>query len=61
VIELHHALGDIERMVIRQRYHPGREHDAPGALTGGGEEHLGRADHFPAAGVVLAAPEFVVA
>ena len=61
VIELHHALGDIERMVIGQRHHSGREHDAPGALAGGGEEHLGRADHFPAAGVVLAAPEFVVA
>ena len=32
-----------------------------GALARGGEEYLGRRNHFPAAGVVLAAPEFVVA
>ena len=30
-------------------------------LAGGGEEHLRRGDHLPSAGVVLAAPELVVA
>src|SRR4029077_8047760 len=61
VIELHHALGDVERMVIGQRDNPGRQPDAFGALARGGEEHLGRRDHLPAAGVVLAAPEFIIA
>ena len=47
VIELHHALGDVERMVIGQRDHAGRQLDALGALARGGEEHLGRARSSP--------------
>jgi hypothetical protein len=41
VIELHHALRDVERMVIGQRYNTSREHDSPGAFARRGEEHLG--------------------
>jgi len=61
VIQLHDALGDVERVVIGQGDDAGGEHDALRPLPGGGEEHLGRGDHFPAAGMVFAAPEFVVA
>src|SRR5205807_10596511 len=59
-VELHHALSDIERMVIGQRDDAGAELDPLRALTRRGQEHLGRADHFPAARMVLAAPELVV-
>jgi hypothetical protein len=48
-------------MVIGQRDHAGAELDALGALAGGGQKHLGRGDHLPAAGMMLAAPELVVA
>ena len=61
VVELHHALGDVERVVVGQRYHAGAEFDALRALAGRSEEHLGRADHLPAGGMMLAAPELVVA
>jgi hypothetical protein len=61
VVELHHALGHVERVVVRQRDHAGAEADGVGALAGGGEEHLGRGDHLPAARVVLADPELVEA
>ena len=61
VIELRHALGDVERVVVGQRDDAGAEHDALAALAGGGEEHLRRRDHLPAGRVMLAAPEFVVA
>jgi hypothetical protein len=61
VVELHHALRDVEGMVIGQRDHAGAELDALGALAGGGQKHLRRGDHFPARGMVLAAPEFVIA
>jgi hypothetical protein len=58
--ELHDALGDVERMVIGQRHDAGRELDPLRPLAGGRQEHLGRADHLPAARMVLAAPELVV-
>jgi len=61
VIQLHHALGDVEGVVVGQRDHAGAEHDAVGALTGGSEEHFRRSDHFPAAGMMFAAPELVIA
>ena len=61
VVELHHALRDVEGMVVGQRDHAGAELDALGALAGGGQEHLRRGDHLPAGGMVLAAPELVVA
>ena len=61
VVELHHALGNVEGMMVGQRDHAGAEPDALGALAGGRQEHLRRGDRLPAARVVLAAPEFVVA
>src|SRR3954467_4326193 len=61
MIELHHALRDVERMVMGQRDHASGELDALGALAGGSEKHFGRSDHLPAARMMLAAPELVVA
>ena len=61
VVELHDALGDVERVVVRQARDAGAEHDVVRALGGAGEEHLGRGDHLPARRVVLAAPELVEA
>ena len=40
---------------------PVAELDAFRPLTRRGQKHFGRADHFPAARMVLAAPELVVA
>ncbi len=60
-VELHHTLRDVEGVVIGQRDDPSGELDALRPLTRRGEEHLGRADHLPAARMVLAAPELVVA
>src|SRR5205085_9912212 len=60
VVELHHPLRHVVRMVIRQRHDAGGELDALRSLAGRGQEHLGRADHLPPAGMVLAAPEFLV-
>jgi hypothetical protein len=61
VVELHHPLGHVERVVIGQGDDARRQPDALGALARRGQEHLGRADHLPAARVMLAAPELVVA
>src|SRR6185312_6907616 len=60
-VELHHALGYIVGVMIGQRDHAGAELDALGPFAGGGQEHFRRGDHFPARGMVLAAPEFVEA
>ena len=61
VVELHHAVGDHQRMMIGQRDHAGAEPDMLGALGGGGDEQLGRAVGFVAAGMVFADPGFVKA
>ncbi len=61
MVELDHALRDVERMVIGQRHDAGGEFDAMRPFTRGGEEHFRRGDHFPAAGMVFTTPEFVVA
>src|SRR3954453_9611308 len=61
MIELHHALRDVEGMVIGQRDHASGELDALGALAGGSQKHFGRSDHLPAARMMLAAPEFNIA
>src|SRR6185312_12207176 len=60
-VELHHALGYIVGVMIGQRDHAGAELDALGPFAGGGQEHFRRGDHFPARGMVLAAPELVEA
>ncbi len=61
MVELRHALRDVERVVVGQRDDARAEHDAIAPLAGGGEEHLRRGDHLPAGRVMLAAPELVVA
>jgi len=61
VVELHDSLGDVERVVIGQRYDTGPEPNGVRGLAGGGQEHLRRGDNLPPARVVLAAPELVVA
>ena len=61
VVELDDALGDVERVVVRQRHDAGAELDRVRDLAGGGQEHLRRGDHLPAGRVVLAAPELVEA
>src|SRR3954452_2094687 len=48
-------------MVIRQRDHAGAELDALGAFAGSRQKHFRRGDHFPTRGMVLAAPELVIA
>jgi hypothetical protein len=60
VIQLYHALSDVERMVIGERDDAGGQLDARGPFARRGQEHFGRGDHFPAARMVLAAPEFVI-
>jgi hypothetical protein len=60
VIQLHHALSDVEWMVIGEGDDSGSQLDARGPFARRGQEHFGRGDHFPAAGMVLAAPEFVI-
>jgi hypothetical protein len=61
VVEPHHALGDVEGMVVGQRDDARAEADALGALAGRGQKHFGASNHLPAAGVGLAAPELVEA
>src|SRR5258705_12462278 len=61
MVEMPHALVDVEGMEIRQRDYAGDEPDAFGALAGSGQKHLRRRDGFPARGMMLAAPEFIVA
>ncbi len=60
-VELHDALRDVERVVIGQGHDAGRQLDALRPFPGRGQEHLGRGDHLPAAGMMFAAPEFVIA
>ena len=59
VIEQHHAVGDHQRMVVRQADDPGAQLDMPGPLGGGGHEHLGRGNRLPATAMVLADPGLV--
>ena len=61
VVELHEALRHHERMMIRQAGHAGAEFDVLGAFGGGGDDQFGQGDQFPAGGVMLADPGFVVA
>ena len=40
VVELHHAVGDDQGMVVGQRHHAGAQPDVLGALGGRGDEHF---------------------
>ena len=61
VIELNHALGHHERVVIRKRNDTGSETDLPRALGGDRHEDLGRRDRLVARRVVLTNPRLVEA
>ena len=61
MVQLNHAVGHHERVVVREADDAGAELDVPGALGGGGDEEFGRGDGFPAGAVVLADPGFVIA
>ena len=61
VIELHDPVRHHQRVVVGQRDHAGAEPDALGALGGGGDEELRRADDLEASGVMLADPRFLIA
>ena len=60
VVELGHARGQHEGVVVGQRDHARAEADMPGALGRGGDEHLRRGDDLEAAGVMLADPGLVI-
>jgi hypothetical protein len=60
VVELHHAPGERERVVIGQRDDAGAEPDVAGALRRAGDEQLRRGDDLEAAGMMLADPGLVI-
>jgi hypothetical protein len=60
VVELDHAVGNHQRVVIRQRDDAGSEPDALGSLSGGGDEKLGRPVDLESARMMLADPRLVV-
>jgi len=61
VIELVHALGDHEGVVVGERDHAGAEANVPCAGREIGDEQLGAGDDLGAAGVMLADPGFLEA
>ena len=61
VVEIHHAVGHQEGVVVGQRHHAGAELDALGALGRGGDEDLGGRDRLVPVAVVLPHPGLVVA
>ena len=61
MIQLHDAVGEHQRMMIRHGRHPGAQLDAPRALRRRGDEDLRRGDDLVAGRVVLADPRLVVA
>ncbi len=60
VVELDHAVGQHERVVVGQRDDAGAEPDVPGALGRGGDEHLRAGDQLEAARMMLADPRLVI-
>jgi hypothetical protein len=60
VVELHHAAGERERVVIGQRDDAGAEPDVAGALRRAGDEHFRAGDDLEAAGMMLADPGLVI-
>jgi hypothetical protein len=61
VIELNHALGDIEGVMVGQRYNASAEFYSMRTLGRCGEKHFGRSDHFPTGRMMFPTPEFVIA
>src|SRR3954469_13462393 len=61
MVEQHHAVGEHQRLVVRQRADAGSETQSARPLGGHGDEHLGRGDDLVAGRVVLADPRLVVA
>ena len=61
VVEQHEAVGEHQRVVVRQRVHAGAEPDVLRAFRRRRDEHLRRRDDLVAAGVVLADPRLVEA
>lgn len=61
VVEQDEAVGDHERVVVRQTDDTGAKAEVAGALGRGGHEHLGGGNGFPSGAVMLADPGFVVA
>ncbi len=60
MVELHHAVGQHERVVVGQRHDAGAEPDVPGALRRRGDEHLRAGDQLEAARMMLADPRLVI-
>jgi hypothetical protein len=61
VVELHHAVGDHEGVVIRQADHPGAELDVAGAVRRHGDEQFRGRNDLPPRAMVLADPGLVIA
>ena len=59
VVEQNHAIGQHQRVVVRQRADAGAELDVLGPFGGDADEHLGRRDDLVPRGVVLADPRLV--
>ena len=59
MIQLHHTLGDMEGMVVRQRNNTGTQPNPLRALGGSSEEQFRGGDRFPASGMMFAAPKFI--
>jgi hypothetical protein len=59
MIKLDYSLSSRERVVIGDRHDSGTEFDPMRMLGSCRQEKLGRSDRFPAARVMLTAPEFV--
>ena len=60
VVELHHARGQRERVMIGQRHDAGAEPDVARALDRAGDEHLRAGDDLEAARMMLADPGLVI-
>jgi hypothetical protein len=61
VVELHHAVGDHQRMMVRQRHDARAEPDALRPRRDVGDEELRRRDGLVPGRVMLADPRLVVA
>ena len=60
VVELDHAVGQHERIVVRQGDDAGAKADVAGALSRGGDEHLRGRDQLETARMMLADPRLVI-